>query len=261
MGEAMEPFTTNCVWCGMSVSPLAYHPFAACMMFRSAKDGSAVEANLRAVVDFGMQAQQCGITIETAMKNIAVVVGNGHKPAKPCSYIKLDGKSRESKILVVLDEIAAEIADYLFVSSRPQETATRLVLERPGHKLEGAGWCREAVRDAIIAKLALFNEKPRRAYKIVSPNKDGNHTERILFALDLLMRQHKSKETTISTAEIDTALKAPWKHVRLGFVASTSTQISKLRAWYQSQGIGTIKRTDERKDGIRICRYWLETAK
>jgi hypothetical protein len=42
-----------CSACGMSVEPHAYHPYAACLMFRACHDGNVVDANLKAVVEYG----------------------------------------------------------------------------------------------------------------------------------------------------------------------------------------------------------------
>lgn len=43
----------DCIACGMSVKPRAYHPYAACLMFRACHDGNVVDANLQAVVEYG----------------------------------------------------------------------------------------------------------------------------------------------------------------------------------------------------------------
>ena len=40
---------TECGQCGMVVHPAEYHPYAACLMFQSCKDGEVVRANLDAV--------------------------------------------------------------------------------------------------------------------------------------------------------------------------------------------------------------------
>lgn len=39
----------DCADCGMIVGANEYHPYAACLMFKSCKDGSVVRANLAAV--------------------------------------------------------------------------------------------------------------------------------------------------------------------------------------------------------------------
>ncbi len=43
----------TCIACGMSVKPRAYHPYAACLMFRACQDGNIVDANLQAVIEYG----------------------------------------------------------------------------------------------------------------------------------------------------------------------------------------------------------------
>jgi len=40
-----------CAECGMEVSPVEYHPYAACLMFKGCKDGHVVRENLKAVVE------------------------------------------------------------------------------------------------------------------------------------------------------------------------------------------------------------------
>lgn len=63
-----------CRNCGMCVGGYKrYHPYAACMMFKSARNGDTVEANLRAVVEYGMRAQKAGISLDEAMNDIAAV--------------------------------------------------------------------------------------------------------------------------------------------------------------------------------------------
>ena len=61
-----------CSECGMSSTP-AYHPYAACLMFKATKHGGTVDANLRAVVEYGMKAQRLGVPLDTAMKDITKV--------------------------------------------------------------------------------------------------------------------------------------------------------------------------------------------
>jgi len=47
-----------------------YHPHAACLMFRGCHNGNTVDANLRAVVEYGMKAQAAGVPLEKAMDDI-----------------------------------------------------------------------------------------------------------------------------------------------------------------------------------------------
>lgn len=61
----------HCAGCGMTTfGPRDYHPYAACVMFRQLRDGSNVEANLRAVVEYGMKCQKQGVSLDKAMRDI-----------------------------------------------------------------------------------------------------------------------------------------------------------------------------------------------
>lgn len=48
--------SNECQECGMAVVPNAYHPYAACLMFKGCGDAATVEANLNVVMAFGAQA-------------------------------------------------------------------------------------------------------------------------------------------------------------------------------------------------------------
>lgn len=49
----------DCACCGMLCSPLEFHPYAACLMFKACQNGNTVRANLEFVVRYGKdQAQQ-----------------------------------------------------------------------------------------------------------------------------------------------------------------------------------------------------------
>jgi hypothetical protein len=62
----------TCSACGMLVGlHRNYHPHAACLMFRECHNGNTVDANLRAVVEYGMRAQAAGVSLEKAMDDIA----------------------------------------------------------------------------------------------------------------------------------------------------------------------------------------------
>lgn len=60
-----------CAACGMALKGPAYHPHLACLAFKQTRDGATVEANLRAVVEYGMMAARGGATVEEAMANIS----------------------------------------------------------------------------------------------------------------------------------------------------------------------------------------------
>lgn len=65
---------SSCAQCGMlALSPSDYHPYAACVMFAHLKSSEKVEANLRAVIEYGMRAQQAGISAEQAMREVRLV--------------------------------------------------------------------------------------------------------------------------------------------------------------------------------------------
>lgn len=64
----------TCAQCGMLTSAPNYHPFAACLMFQACRNSLTVEANLRAVVEYGMKAQRQGLTIEEAMTRLDLLI-------------------------------------------------------------------------------------------------------------------------------------------------------------------------------------------
>lgn len=50
----MTTQTTPCVECGMvPLRDREYHPYAACLMFKTSRDGDVVRKNLQAVLDEG----------------------------------------------------------------------------------------------------------------------------------------------------------------------------------------------------------------
>ena len=49
------PKTTKCGHCGMDIDrDRTYHPYAACLMYKSCYDAPTVEANLAAVIDWAV---------------------------------------------------------------------------------------------------------------------------------------------------------------------------------------------------------------
>ena len=65
--------TNGCAQCGMLVGDgPRYHPYAACLMMKAARNGTTVEVNLRAVVAYGITAGKTGVTLDQAMTNIAL---------------------------------------------------------------------------------------------------------------------------------------------------------------------------------------------
>lgn len=64
-----------CTHCGMLCDNVAaYHPFAACELFKRLRSGEKVEANIKAVVEYGMKAQDRGVSITEAMNNVSSVL-------------------------------------------------------------------------------------------------------------------------------------------------------------------------------------------
>jgi len=71
LGEAAG---STCSHCGMVTKSMReYHPYAACLMMKASGNGNAVEANLRAVVEYGMNAQKRGLSLDVVMRNIAAL--------------------------------------------------------------------------------------------------------------------------------------------------------------------------------------------
>lgn len=68
---AREPRMSSCASCGMHLPVAAYHPFAACELFKALWHSGQVQANLRAVVEYGMAAERAGVSLERAMSDIA----------------------------------------------------------------------------------------------------------------------------------------------------------------------------------------------
>lgn len=64
----------HCAACGMAIEAPAYHPYLACVAFKALQDGNKVQANLRAVVEYGMKAAEAKVSIDKAMQNISRVI-------------------------------------------------------------------------------------------------------------------------------------------------------------------------------------------
>jgi len=64
----------KCGCCGMPTNgAVEYHPYAACLMFHQTHSSIVVEANLKAVVEYGMLTAELGISLEDAMRDITKV--------------------------------------------------------------------------------------------------------------------------------------------------------------------------------------------
>lgn len=67
---AVLELVTGCGCCGhFGGGPRAYHPYAACLMFKQTRSSEAMQMNLAAVVDYGMKAQKAGVTLEQALSD------------------------------------------------------------------------------------------------------------------------------------------------------------------------------------------------
>lgn len=70
-----ETAPEKCAECKMPLhGPRDYHPFAACELFKHLHRSDTVEANLQAVVEYGMKAQEKGLTAEQAMRDMTIVI-------------------------------------------------------------------------------------------------------------------------------------------------------------------------------------------
>ena len=70
-----------CNACGMLVGgQKEYHPYAACLMFKACHNGNTVDANLAAVVEYGMKAQAAGLDLDQAMHDLTIVHSKGSSP-------------------------------------------------------------------------------------------------------------------------------------------------------------------------------------
>jgi hypothetical protein len=79
--------------------PQAYHPFAACLMFQQTRSSEATQANLAAVLDYGMKAAAAGITLDQALSDInrvlyreSVVTGLGPEAAEVVRQLQRDSR-------------------------------------------------------------------------------------------------------------------------------------------------------------------------
>jgi len=63
----------KCAACGMPMpkdGPARYHPHLACLAFRACHNSATIDANLKAVIEYGMRAQRLGVSAEEAMATI-----------------------------------------------------------------------------------------------------------------------------------------------------------------------------------------------
>lgn len=56
--KSQEP---PCMGCGMQIDPHEYHPYGACLMFKSSKDGEIVRDNLEAIMAYGEKGGRLGV--------------------------------------------------------------------------------------------------------------------------------------------------------------------------------------------------------
>jgi hypothetical protein len=62
----------TCQECGMQTEIAAYHPYAACLMFKSCHDSGTVQANLDSVIAHGYQSAYEAMTPEILRPNVEV---------------------------------------------------------------------------------------------------------------------------------------------------------------------------------------------
>ena len=57
---------SGCTQCGMSVGPIEYHPYAACLMFAACRNSQTVRSNLSAVRAYGWReaCEECACLYE-----------------------------------------------------------------------------------------------------------------------------------------------------------------------------------------------------
>lgn len=135
--------TDACASCGMHCHAGEYHPFLACEHFKRTHDSRSVRANLRAVVEYGMNAQRAGVTLDGAMSSIASVIRDN--PKRPSRSVR---------------KLAEQIAHSLFRNGFG-ERARRLVLELEDGR-DGGGLCVGAVVDRIAEQLPAPVKKARK---------------------------------------------------------------------------------------------------
>ena len=61
----------SCIICSMPRNGVKeFHPYAACSMFKVCHNSRTVHENLRAVVEYGMEAERAGVSLDRAMNDI-----------------------------------------------------------------------------------------------------------------------------------------------------------------------------------------------
>jgi len=59
---------THCAGCGMLIDSVReYHPWVVCELFKAGRNSASVRANIKAVIEYGMKAQEVGVSAEDAM--------------------------------------------------------------------------------------------------------------------------------------------------------------------------------------------------
>lgn len=73
--------SVKCHGCGMPTrSVREYHPFIACVLFEHTRNSLSVDANLRAVVNYGMTAEKKGVSLDGAMSDLTKVLTSTSVP-------------------------------------------------------------------------------------------------------------------------------------------------------------------------------------
>jgi hypothetical protein len=84
-----------CAGCGMiTLSPTEYHPFGACAMFKILLSSDQARQSLRAIVEYGMQAERQGLTLDQATGDISL---HHHDDARPANAAPTQDHKQENK--------------------------------------------------------------------------------------------------------------------------------------------------------------------
>lgn len=65
---------TICHECGMVGKTVReYHPWAVCQLFKATHDAGAVRANIKSIIQYGMLAQEAGLSVDEAFADFNLV--------------------------------------------------------------------------------------------------------------------------------------------------------------------------------------------
>jgi hypothetical protein len=64
----------RCCSCGMQMEAVSeYHSWAVCVLFLHTQNSNEVRSGIRAVIEYGMEAQKKGASLDDAMTNVHTV--------------------------------------------------------------------------------------------------------------------------------------------------------------------------------------------